>query len=360
MKPPARTGGYHARMSAATAAASFPEPPEPGKNWVEVQGDVLWARLPVPGVLGHVNVWLLPDADRGWWLADSGMAMPAVEAAWAQLAGSLDLRGRLHGILVTHHHPDHIGLAAALAREHGIPVRCSAGTFTATSRAVQPAPERARAEFAAWAATNGLSPDDELRELMTGQVYRRMISGLPDAAEPLGPGDVVALASGWTVSLHEGHAPGHACFHSAADELLVSGDQVLPTISPNVSLYPGHDHADPLGQYLQSLRDLRRIPDTVSVLPAHGRPFRGLHARLDELAAEHDGRLRAIEAALVRPHSLMEVVALLFRVRLTDTLNRMLAIGETLAHLCHLELAGRVRREGTGLAQRWRSRERAA
>jgi len=321
---------------------------------------VLWARLPVPGALGHVNVWLLPDADQGWWLADSGMAMPAVEAAWTHLAGSLDLRGRLHGILVTHHHPDHIGLAAALGQRFGVPVRCSAGTFDATVRALRSEPEAALADFAAWALANGLSPDDGLSELMTGRSYRRMISGVPAPADPLAEGDVVALASGWTVSLHQGHAPGHACFHNADAGLLISGDQVLPTISPNVSLYPGHHDADPLGQYLQSLRALRRIPDTVTVLPAHGRPFRGLHARLDALAAEHEGRLRAIEAALLRPHSLEEVVALLFRVRLTDALNRMLAIGETLAHLCHLELAGRIRRAGTGPAQRWSRNGRPA
>ncbi len=355
MSPPPAACRYHDRMSVAEAAVSCPVPPAAG-GWVELKGEVLWGRLPVPGMLGHVNVWLLPEPG-GWWLVDSGMLLPAVDSAWTRLARALDLRRRLRGIVVTHYHPDHIGMAAQLAAEYGVPVRCSTATYAAAADALQPEPTAALAGFDEWAAVHGVAEDRELRDLMTGAVYRRMVSGLPAAAPPLLEGTVLRLAGPWQVSLHEGHAPGHVCLHNATDDLLISGDQVLPTISPNISLHPGERNEDPLGQYLASLRDLRRIPDTAMVLPAHGRPFGGLHARLDALAAEHAARLRAIEAALVTPRALDEVVALLFRVRLSDTFNRMLAIGETLAHLRHLEVAGRVRRQGRGPALRWVSQE---
>ena len=355
MRPRPAASGYHEGMPVTEVAMTYPDPPEPG-GWVELNGDVLWGRLPVPGLLGHVNVWLLP-VPGGWWLADTGMLMPGVEAAWSRLAQALDLRGRLRGIVVTHHHPDHNGMAARLGAEFGVPVRCSAAAYAATACALQPEPAAALADFDDWAAAHGVAPDAELRELQTGAVYRRMISGLPAPAPPLEQDMVLHLAEPWRVSLHDGHAPGHVCLYNAADDLLISGDQVLPTISPNISLYPGERNSDPLAQYLASLRYLRGIPDTVTVLPAHGRPFRRLHARLDELTAEHAARLRAIETALVTPHTLDEVVALLFRVRVSDTFNRMLAIGESLAHLRHLEVAGRVQRVGVGPALRWLNRE---
>lgn len=355
MSPPQAACGYHGRMSVAEAAVSCPVPPAAG-GWVELRCEVLWGRLPVPGTLGHVNVWLLPEPG-GWWLVDSGLPLPAVESAWSELAQALDLRRRLRGIIVTHHHPDHIGMAAQLAAEYDVPVRCSQATYQAAATALRPEPATALAAFDEWAAVHGVPADRELRELLTGALYARMISGLPAPAPFLNHGEDLPLAAPWRISLHEGHAPGHACLYNTVDDLLISGDQVLPSISPNISLHPGGHHDDPLGQYLASLRELRGIPDTAMVLPAHGRPFQGLHSRLDQLTAEHAARLRAIETALVTPRALDEVVALLFRVRLSDTLNRMLAIGETLAHLRHLEVAGRVRRRGRGPALRWVSQE---
>ncbi|TAK50723.1 MAG: MBL fold metallo-hydrolase [Gammaproteobacteria bacterium] len=342
-------------MSVAEAALSGPVPPATG-GWVELKGDVLWGRLPVPGMLGHVNVWLLPEPG-GWWLVDSGLPQPAVELAWAGLAEAIDLRSRLRGIVVTHHHPDHIGMAARLAAEYDVPVRCSQATYQAAESALRPEPAAALAAFEDWAAAHGVPADQELRELLTGALYARMISGLPVPAPFLNQGEDLPLSAPWRISLHEGHAPGHVCLYNAVDDLLISGDQVLPSISPNISLHPGGRDDDPLGQYLASLRELRGIPDTAMVLPAHGRPFNHLHSRLDQLAAEHATRLRAIEAALVTPRALDEVVALLFRVRLSDIFNRMLAIGETLAHLRHLEVAGRVRRQGRGPALRWVGQE---
>lgn len=355
MSSPSAASGYHEQMSVTEAAVSGPVPPAVG-GWVELKGEVLWGRLPVPGMLGHVNVWLLPEPG-GWWPVDSGMPLPAVESAWTELAQAIDLRRRLRGIIVTHHHPDHIGMAAQLAAEYDVSVRCSQATYQAAEAALRPEPAAALAAFEEWAAAHGVPADRELRELLTGALYRRMISGLPALAPFLNQGEDLPLTAPWRISLHEGHAPGHACLYNAVDDLLVSGDQVLPTISPNISLHPGGTSDDPLGQYLASLRELRRIPDTAMVLPAHGRPGRGLHARLDALAAEHAARLRAIEAALVTPRALDEVVALLFRVRLSDIFNRMLAIGETLAHLRHLEVAGRVRRQGRGPALRWVGQE---
>lgn len=344
--------GYHAAMALPNDAVASIDPPEAG-SWVELDAGVIWSRLPVPGVLGHINVWLLP-APGGWWLADSGMFIPAVEAGWAALEAALGLSGRLLGIIVTHHHPDHIGMAAQLASRHGVAVRCSENCWRAASKALQPPEATAATDYDGWAAAHGVAADPALRELMTGEVYRHMISGLPEPAAALYDGERLHLDADWGVSLHEGHAPGHACFFNAADGLLISGDQILTTISPNISLHPANRDDDPLGQYLASLVELRRLPANAYVLPAHGRPFRRLHGRIDELVAEHENRLARIEEALVVPLPLDDVVTLLFRIRVTDAFNRMLALGESLAHLRYLEVRGRIRRDGWGPDLRWR------
>ena len=134
---------------------------------------------------------------------------------------------------------------------------------------------------------------------------------------------------------------------------LISGDQVLPQISSNVSLYPSNEEADPLGEYLSSLEWLARLPPDTLVLPAHGLPFSGLHARIEGLRAGHELRLDRIRAACTEPRSTMEIVAGLFPLQRLDPLNRLLATTETLAHLRYLELRDRVRREGSASSLRW-------
>ena len=329
-------------------AAEFP--PEPG-DFRQI-GDVLvWMRLPIPGRLNHINVWLLRTAG-GWLLVDTGMAIPPVEEAWRGLESRLPALAGMERILVTHHHPDHFGMAARLAAARGIEVHISAAAAAASR--VDHDPGDFDRELATFADRVGFEPEPEFGDFLSGRRYRSIISGAPPRAATLGEGQGIATQAGtFSVSLHDGHAPGHACLHAADTGLLVSGDQVLPHISPNISLYPDIADEDPLGDYLESLERLADVPPGTVVLPAHGRPFTGLHGRLDALRAEHEERLARILQTCRPGARTGEIVATLFRLSRLDSLNRLLATAETLAHLRHLERRGQLSAQGHGPALRW-------
>jgi glyoxylase-like metal-dependent hydrolase (beta-lactamase superfamily II) len=151
----------------------------------------------------------------------------------------------------------------------------------------------------------------------------------------------------WRVITAFGHAPEHACLFSADGDggpVLISGDQVLPRITTNVGVWGNQPEADPLAQFLRSMDKFRPLPQDTLVLPSHGRVFRGLHQRLDELQAHHAQRLAELEAALDTPKTAAEVLPVLFR-RPLDHHQLVFAIAEAIAHLHYLWYAGRATRQ---------------
>ncbi|MEN9933020.1 MAG: hypothetical protein RIS17_1593, partial [Pseudomonadota bacterium] len=172
--------------------------------------------------------------------------------------------------------------------------------------------------------------------------FGKIITRMPAGFKRLKDGDVLTIgARQWQVVVGRGHAPEHACLVS--DGVMISGDQVLPRITSNVSVYPTEPFADPLGDWLESIDRLRAIPDDVLVLPAHNEPFQGLHTRLDQLAADHAAKLEKLEAFCATPRTAVDCFAALFR-RPIGEADYGLATGETVAHLHWLEERGRVRR----------------
>lgn len=335
----------------ALIAEAADSPPEPG-DFRELGESLVWIRLPIPGPLNHINVWLLATG-TGWLLVDTGMAVPSVEEAWRRLEAALPRLEALERILVTHHHPDHFGMAAHLSAERGVEVMMSESA-AAAARPDPSSPDAVAARLEEFADRLGLALEPGFAEFLSGQRYRSVVSGMPVREAALAEGDEIDTAVGpLTVSLHHGHAPGHACLHAAEAGFLVSGDQVLPTISPNISLYPGVEDDDPLGRYLESLERLASLPAGTMVLPAHGRPFSALEARLGTLREEHERRLERTVQTCRGGASTADVVGSLFRLARLDPLNRLLATTETLAHLRHLERRGRVTPEGRGPDLRW-------
>jgi len=338
--------------SARLVARLDDAPPEPGA-FMELDDGLFWLRLPIPGPLRHINVWLLAAGD-GWTLVDTGMYTPAVEQAWQALERALAPLAALSSILVTHHHPDHFGMARWLCERRGLEARMSRAA-AAAARIDDGDDVAAAPDLDGFAARLGFDFEAEGREILAGRRYRSVVSGTPPFGSPLGEGECLSTAAGnFAVSLHDGHAPGHACLHAADTGLLISGDQVLPTISPNISLYPGNEDSDPLGDYLASLETLGRLPEDTVVLPAHGRPFRTLHPRIEALQAGHAARLHKITLACAEPRATMAVVHQLFNMARLDGLNRLLATTEALAHLRHLERRGEIASDGAGAALRWR------
>jgi glyoxylase-like metal-dependent hydrolase (beta-lactamase superfamily II) len=318
-------------------------PPQLGAA-VDINGDIRWIRLPVPGSLQHINVWLVPG-QHGRVLVDTGMNLPDTHAAWEVLALSERLAQELRGILVTHHHPDHFGMAARLAARFNVPVRMSAPARAAAQHSVASDLGATDGSLTEYRREWGVDFAALLERARAAGVFGKLISGIPPQAPPVVEGERIAeLREPWQASLHFGHAEGHVCLHWAQGQLLISGDQLLPTISSNISLYPGAGSADPLADFLVSLERLARLPDETIVLPAHGQPFRGAAARAAQLKAGHQRRLAQLSQYCAAPRSTPELVAELFGARNLEGWNSLLAYGETLAHVRYLHARGKLTR----------------
>jgi len=325
---------------AANAALTYPcgEPPLPGQT-VEIAPGVLWIRMPMPFRLSHINLWAIRDGD-GWAIVDTGLQTDETLAAWQALfAGSGPLAGcRLTRVLVTHMHPDHVGMAGWLTRKFDCALWMSRVEYL-NCRVLQADTGREAPEDGVrfYAAAGWDSAALEMYRARFGD-FGRMIHKLPDSYRRIVDGERFPIGEhAWQVVVGAGHSPEHACLYCADLKLLISGDQVLPRISSNVSVFPTEPDADPLADWLDSIDYLRRtIPADVLVLPAHNEPFRGLHARLDALADGHMRGLARLRDALDEPRRAVDVFVALFHRPITPDKEFTLATGESLAHLNYL------------------------
>ena len=335
---------------------AFDAPPAPGTR-TRVADGIDWVRQPLPFALDHVNCWLLgargavdePPGDDAA-LIDTGIASARGRALWREaLAG-----GRPARLLLTHFHPDHSGLAGEFAVD-GAELLGSAVETALAHRLWHTDDADYGALYADWYAVNGLPGDAVEHARAFGNGYRKIVAEppAPDAFRTLAAGDDVTLGGRrFRVLVGRGHAPDMLMLHDPTDGILIAADQVLPTISPNVSIMPLSPDPDPLASFLASLDALRELPADTLVLPSHGLPFRGLHARLDALAAHHVERLAALAAATSEPVTAFELFPVLFR-RELDAQQLSFALGETLAHLAH---DARFERGEEGDVARWRRR----
>ncbi|OYV00832.1 MAG: MBL fold metallo-hydrolase [Burkholderiales bacterium PBB5] len=324
------------------------EPPAPGAVR-EVAPGVLWLRMPLPFALNHINLWAIADEDAqgpGWAVVDTGVKTPEALAAWRALIapdGPLAVTpqgARITRVIVTHMHPDHVGMAGWLTRKFQCRLWMTQLEYLTCRTLV--------------ADTGREAPDDAIRFYRAAgwseealDVYRARFGGfgkyihpLPDSFRRLRDGERLRIgAHDWHVIVGRGHSPEHACLVSTSLQVMVSGDQVLPRISSNVSVFPTEPEADPLGDWIASIDKLRAaLPDSLLVLPAHGEPFRGLHARLDRLAHGHHRGLERLRRSLAdTPKRAIDVFGALFA-RPINSQGELLgmATGESLAHLNHL------------------------
>ena len=318
--------------------------PETGELITVAEG-VAWARLPMPGSLKHINIWLLED-EGGIAVVDTGLDIAPCREAWeALLAGPLAGRA-ISRVICTHFHPDHIGLAGWLTERFSGPLWMTgeewlfARMLTADVRDAPPAEA-----FAYWRAAGW---DDARIEAEAGKGWGRfasVVSPLPVSFVRMRDGDTLPIGDReWRVVVGNGHCPEHACLVDEAGGLMIAGDQVLPKITSNVSLSLSEPEGDPLGDWLASIAKLKRLPAELFVLPSHGEPFTGLHARLDALDRGHRERLDALHAHLSEPRRAVDCFATLFGRKIDDKVIG-LATGEALAHLRRLEVEGRAVRD---------------
>jgi glyoxylase-like metal-dependent hydrolase (beta-lactamase superfamily II) len=329
-------------MSAALSLAAI-ERPASGAA-VEVAPRVVWVRMPLPYALDHVNLWLLDDGDA-WTLVDTGHGDDATRAAWDGLAATV-LGGRpIRRVICTHHHPDHVGLAGWMAARWGAELWATRTEWTEARALGRRTYAEARAAATPFYRRAGIPAAALAAVLDCSRSYTENVTPVPSSCRRLGHGDeLVAGGLRWRVLVGRGHSPEHACLHAADGRLFVSGDQVLPHITPNVSLWPRAPDEDPLADFLATAGALRTIPADTLVLPSHGRPFVGLRRRCDALVQHHRERLDAVLAACERPRTAFEVMTVLFD-RALDAHQTTFAIGEAIAHLNHLVAQGALRRE---------------
>jgi glyoxylase-like metal-dependent hydrolase (beta-lactamase superfamily II) len=339
--------GIRSIMDGSFGVLRFPvaAPPPVGES-LPIAPGIRWLRMPLPFALDHINLWLLEDGP-GWTVVDAGYAMPETRVGWERIfAEALGARP-ITRVIVTHYHPDHVGLAGWLCERWGAPL-----WITEKEWLYARVMSRGSDDFAAsrrdFARRAGL--DAAASELFGDREksYRRGVPAVPPTFARLSDGMTIPIAGReWRVVVGEGHAPELACLHCPELGVLISGDQVLPKISPNVSVQPHEPAGNPLALYLASLGKLRAAaPSQTLVLPSHNLPFFGLHARTDELTAHHAARCGELLAALDRPQSAVELLPVLFRRRL-DAHQIAFALGEALAHLHYLEAQGAVARAST-------------
>ncbi|MBZ4690126.1 MAG: putative metallo-beta-lactamase family protein [Cereibacter sp.] len=312
----------------------------------EVAEGVLWLRLPLPMQLDHVNVFALDDGD-GWTLVDTGFDSRRGRAIWQRLlAGPLGGRP-VKRVIVTHYHPDHIGLAGWFQAQGAelVTTRTSwlyARMLVLDQHAV-PGPET----LAFWRAAGMPGPMLDERALARPFNFADVVAPLPLGFTRITEGDVVT-ASGrrWVVRIGHGHAPEHATLWSQDDGLVLGGDQLLPSISANIGVYASEPEADPLRDWLTSCEGFKPFAEGGQlILPGHKLPFTGLPVRLEQMIDNHLGALERLRAHLREPRTAVQCFVPLFRRELTGDAYGM-GLVEAVAHLNYLWRRGEVSRVG--------------
>lgn len=333
---------------ADTAGIRHPwtEAPEAGMA-VEVAPGILWTRLPMPMRLDHVNIYVLDDGPR-WTVIDTGLDWKGCRRAWVELLAGPLAEKPVGRVILTHHHPDHIGLAGWFA-EKGAEVWATRVAWLFGRMLTLDRHERPTERHLDFRRRAGM-PEDMLAAYAAEKPFNfaDCVAPIPLGFQVIGEGDTVEIGGRhWHVRIGHGHAPHHATLWTD-DGLVLAGDQIIPGISSNVSVYPTEPEADPLGEWLESCRRLRDIAAGGElVLPGHKLPFHGLRFRLTQLIENHEEALTRIEGALGNgPMTAAQAFPAIFK-RQIGQAEYGLALGEAVAHMNHLLHRGRVTRQET-------------
>ena len=319
---------------------------EPGPGAVmTIAPGLRWVRLVVPGALKHVNCWLIDDED-GVALVDTGMNLPDTRAGWKAVFKGPLAGTRVTRVVGTHFHPDHIGLAGWMCTHHGAPLLMTRGEWLTVRSVVLDARDTLPDEMVAFWRAAGWTAEQIAHAAEGGwSGFRRIVTPMPLDYRRLVDGGTLTLGGNpWRIVVGSGHSPEHACLLDEKAGIFIAGDQVLPRISPNVSLGVTEPEADPLGEWFASIAKLQQLPHGLLVLPGHGDPFTGLHNRLNAMDREHRERLDALEIFLAEPRRAVDCFGRLFRRAIGPDMLGM-ATGEALAHLRRLEVEGRAVKE---------------
>jgi glyoxylase-like metal-dependent hydrolase (beta-lactamase superfamily II) len=325
--------------------------PTPG-NTLEVAAGVRWVRMALPFALDHINLWLMRDCidgREGWTIVDCGIADEATRGHWRQVFAEHLQSLPVLRVIVTHMHPDHVGLAHWLTEHWTTPERdcrlwMSATDFQTARMATLGTSGVGGDAAARFFARHGLVDPDSLERVRARRNhFSSLVPSMPERYHRLMDGMSVDIGGrDWTCLAGHGHAPEHMALYCSSLGVLVAGDMVLPRISTNVSVGDTEPEANPLALYLDSIHRMKALPASTLVLPSHGRPFVGLHQRIQQLELHHQERLADTVAVCAKaPCSAAELLPVMFR-RPLDLHQTTFAMGEAIAHLHYLQVQGSV------------------
>ena len=234
----------------------FDNRPNPGEL-IEVGPGIFWVRMPLPISLNHINLWMLEEQD-GWTLVDTGMATEDTKALWEEIFSTHLNSKPVKQVIVTHMHFDHLGLAGWLVEKWGATL-CMSRTEYLSSRVIineikSDPPEATVAFFRAAGVEESILDEFKVRFNNRSD----FVSPLPSHYKRLTDNQVLQIGSlQWTVIIVEGHSPEHICLHCKSLNIMIAGDQILPRISPNISVRPDEPRANPLHNFLRSCESLK-------------------------------------------------------------------------------------------------------
>ncbi len=356
--PPAGQGGAVEPADPLSGLSAGPRPqgleldfpitaPAADGSVVQVADGLLWARMPMPMGLDHINVYLIRDG-AGWLAVDTGLALPHTRELWERLVSTALDGAPLTGLLCTHFHYDHAGLAAWMQERFDIPLWMTLGEFHTLRTLWAPSPPQMPAHQVRYYHRAGL-PAERAEALFDTLRQDRFVATAPTTFRRVRHGDVLTVGGRpWQVLVGEGHSPEHACLFDAERQLLIAGDQLLPRISSNLMVSPTEPEADPLKRWFLSLDRLDTLPEHTLVLPSHDEVFRGVHRRTRMLRWHHRRTLDRLAERLMQGRTeggctAAQAMAALYP-RLRGPMDEILALGETLAHLHWLMGQSRVTR----------------
>lgn len=320
-----------------------PDAPEHGQA-IEVATGVLWMRLPLPMALDHVNIYALDDGD-GWTIIDTGFDSKKSRAIWETLLAGPLASKPVTRVVCTHHHPDHVGLAGwfqAAGAELAMP---RTGWLMARMLTLdeQPSYPSQSIEFYRKAGMDA----DMLAKRIAERPFNFVdcVHPMPLGFTRLQEGGTIQMGGRtWDIRMGDGHAPEHATFWSQSDNLVIAGDQMLPSISPNIGVYPTEPDADPLAEWLGACERLAPFArDEHLVLGGHKMPFTGLPKRMQQLIENHHGALKRLVVHIAEPKRAGDCFSVLFKREIGEGVYG-LALVEALAHLNHLHQTGAATR----------------
>jgi glyoxylase-like metal-dependent hydrolase (beta-lactamase superfamily II) len=307
-----------------------------------IDDDIFWLRMPLPFELDHINLYLIKDGE-GYAALDTGIGTQLTESLWEQIFAYLD--HPITRVIVTHMHPDHIGMAGYLTEKFRVPLYMTMGEYYTARSIVAGGRGASDWQDREYLTRCGLDAQYVENAMKNKNGIQKVVRPIPIGFKRLTQDMEIQIGNfTWKVMIGRGHSPEHACLYCDKKQLLISGDHVLPKISPNIGVYSTEPDANALDAYLTTLPQFKQLPVNTKVLPSHKLPFTGLHVRVDELIMHHQAHLSALRDLCQQGQSVKSCLPTLFKRELNPH-NMFFAIAEALAHLNYLYYQGECSKE---------------